>query len=122
MTMSKMLEATCVGGVVTQGGAPVPGADVLSEGIGASTGVLLLDDDQAVYVAKISPDLKSTLDGLITALTSISSALNALNTATLVTTCPAGAGVAGPPLVATSDIAVINSTKAQLQFLRGVLK
>lgn len=120
--MSKMLEANCIAGVVSSGGVPIPAASILSEGIGASSGILLLDDDQATYVAKTSPDLKSTLEGLISALTSISSALNALNTATLTTTCPAGAGVAGPPLVAAADIAAINTAKAQLQFLKGVLK
>lgn len=120
--MSKMLDATCVAGVVSTGGVPVPGVGILSEGVGASTGILFLDEDQAMYLAKISPDLKSTLDGLISALTSISSALNALNTATLLTTCPAGSGVAGPPLVATADITAINTAKAQLLFLKGMLK
>jgi len=120
--MSKMLEATCIAGVVSSGGIPVPDVFILSEGVGASTGILFLDQDQATYIPKTSPDLKSTLEGLISALTSISSALNTLNTTTLVTTCPAGAGVAGPPLVAAGDIAALNTAKAQLQFIKGALK
>lgn len=120
--MSKVLHANCAGGLVYSNGVPVPSAQILSEGVGESSGVLLVDQGEAVYVAKISPDLKATLDGLVSALTSISSALNALNTATLATTCPAGAGVAGPPLVASADIAAINTAKAQLLFLKGVLK
>jgi hypothetical protein len=121
--MSKLIEATCQNGVVTADGVPVPAADILSEGVGSSEGVLLLDGEQAKYLAKISPDLKTTLDKLITALEKIASALSAIDgVGSLITTCGAGPGSATWIPVATADIAAINTAKSQLQTLKGALK
>lgn len=117
-----MLPATCVGGVVTAEGVPIPSAEILSEGVGQSEGVVFLDEDEARYVAKITPDLKTTLEKLSDALGSIASALTAIDTKTLVTTCGAGSGTAGPTPVAALDITAINTAKAAVDTLKAGLK
>lgn len=124
--MSKVLEASCVGGVVTADGVPVGSAQILSEGVGSSQGVLLLDEDLARYIAKTSPDLKTTLERLITALEKIASALTSLDTAGFLIGVTGGAaspavGIPGTP-VAASDIAAITAAKVQLNTLKGMLK
>ena len=79
--MSKMLEATCVAGVVTSDGVPVPAAEILSEGVKASEGILLLEGDKAKYVTSNASDIKdliSSLEGIldqtITILTAVDTA------------------------------------------------
>ncbi len=120
--MSKMLEASCVAGVVTAGGFPVPAADILSEGVGSSTGVLILDEDEAKYIAKTSPDLKTTLTKLISILTDLTTALTSIDTKVLVTTCGAGPGSTIALPLAASNIASITATQAELSVLKEMLK
>ena len=124
--MSKVLEATCVAGVVTVDGIPVPAATVLSEGVAQSEGLLILDEDTANYVAKTSPDLKETLDKLSSALDSIASALQAIDTAGYIISVSGGAmspaiGIPSPP-VAVADIAQINAAKAEIDLFKEMLK
>lgn len=111
--MSKSLEATCVLGVVTAEGVPVPSATVLSEGVGPSTGVLVLDDEKAFYLAKTSPDLKSTLEQVIAALTQVATSLTTLGAAIPTVTTP-------PTLAA--EVANLTSKIALLTALKEVLK
>jgi hypothetical protein len=111
----KMLEATCIAGVVKVGALPVLGATILSQGIGASSGVLLLqDDDGKIYIAKTTPDLTTTLDQLTTALTQIASALTVLDAKPL-GTLPAVPGAA-------ANIAAITAANAALTALKAILK
>jgi len=117
--MSKILEATCEDGIVTALGVEVQDVEILSEGVGASSGVLILDGDKAYYVAKTSPDLKTTLEKLSDALGSISSALSAIDGAGHL--IAATAGVPGPP-VASGDISSLNSSKGELDDLLEELK
>lgn len=113
----KLLTATCVGGIVTSGGLPVVGATVLSEGVGPSSGVLLLqDDDGKIYIAKTSGDLNSTLTQLITALDNVASALSAIDVK------PVGGTGSAPAPAAASNIAAITAAKVALTTLQGVLK
>jgi hypothetical protein len=118
--MSKMLEATCVSGVVTAGGVPVPAADILSEGVGSSEGILLLDQDQAKYLAKTSPDLKTTLDKLVTILGQLTSALTSIDNKVLI--YAAGPGTTAPTPTATSNIAAITTIQTELSALKESLK
>jgi hypothetical protein len=120
--MSKILQASCVGGVVTASGVPVPAATVLSEGVGSSSGVLLLDEDKATYVAKTSPDLKTTLTKIISVLGQLTTALTLIDTKVMVTTCGAGPGTAGPTPLAASNITQIASIQAELTILKESLK
>jgi hypothetical protein len=121
--MSKIIEATCVGGVVTADDVPVPAAEILSEGVGESEGILILDEDKAKYIAKTSPDLKATLEKLITTLEKLSAALTAIDSAgPLSTTCGAGPGTATWVPVNASNISAINALKAEVESFKEMLK
>lgn len=112
--MTKMLEATCVAGVVTADGVPVVSAEILSEGVGASSGVLFLDEDQAKYIPKTSPDLKTTLEKIASALSSIASALTTIDGKPTGTLPPAPA--------AAASIAQISAVQVEISALKEVLK
>lgn len=127
--MSKMLEASCVAGVVTAGGFPVPAADIQSEGVGPSEGILILDEDKAKYLAKTSPDLKSTLDDLSSLLGTITTTLTTIAT----TLTSIGAGMTGPTTAPpptlptnvasiTSDVATLTALKVEVDLLKASLK
>lgn len=129
LTMSKMLDASCVAGVVTSEGVPVPTATILSEGVGPSSGVLLLDEDKARYIAKISPDLKATIEKLIDALTETASALNSTVSAFLsIASGMTGSTTAPPPTLAadllpiTTSASSITATKVLLETLKEMLR
>lgn len=120
--MSKALQATCVAGIVIADSVPVPVATILSQGVGSSSGVLILDDDKATYIAKTTPDLETTLTKLISVLTELTSALTSIDTKVLVTTCPAGAGTTVPLPLAASNITALTALKTELTTLKGMLK
>lgn len=113
--MSKMLDATCVSGVVTSGGFPVAAAEILSKGVGPSTGLLILDEDRAKYVTSNATDLESTLTTLASVLTTIATSLTSI-----------GAGMTGPttapPPTLAADVAQITAAVAQINLLKGLLK
>jgi hypothetical protein len=112
-----MLAATCLAGIVTADGLPVLGATLLSEGLGPSSGILVLqDDDGKYYVAKTSTDLNTTLTQLITALSHVASALAAIDVK------PVGGTGSAPAPAAAADIAAITTASAALATLQGVLK
>lgn len=113
--MSKALEATCVAGVVTAGGIPVPAADILSKGIGPSTGILILDEDRAKYVTSNATDIESTLTQIASALTTISTALTSIGAAMT------GPTTAPPPTLPT-DVAQILAAVIQINLIKGLLK
>lgn len=105
--MSKMIPATCVGGVVTAEGVPVAAATILSEGVGQSEGVVLLDEDEARYIAKISPDLKTTIERLISTIEKSVQGLTACTTAfSNIAAAMTGVTTAPPPTLA-ADLAAI---------------
>jgi hypothetical protein len=118
-----MLEATCVAGVVTSEGVSVPAADVLSEGVAQSSGILFLDEDKAKYVTSSAQDLKTTIEDLIDILGDVASALSSIDgVGSLITTCGAGPGSATWVPVATASIAAINTGIGQLTTLKENLK
>lgn len=120
--MAKILPATCSTGVVTADGVPVPSAVILSEGIGASQGILVLDEDDAKYIPKTSPDLKETLEKLVSALGSLTTALTAIDLKSQATSCPAGSGATIPLPLAAASIASISSVQSELIVLKETLK
>lgn len=77
--MSKIIPATCVGGVVTAEGVPVPGAVILSEGVGQSSGYLVLDGSEKTYIPKTSPDLKSSIQSLSSIIEKVAQILTSLD-------------------------------------------
>ncbi len=132
--MTKVLEASCVGGVVTVDGFAVPSATILSEGVGASNGVVLLDDDQAFYINATSADLKSTLDTLIDVLTEVKTALDktvasltSIDTHAPLLVATTGTAVAQTGTatwvpVAATNIAGITTAATQIAVLKGQLQ
>jgi len=120
--MSKVLEATCVAGIVKVGALPITDTEILSEGEGASEGVIILQEDKRYYLAKTSGDLKEALDRLSSALGDLTSALTAIDTKSQATTCLAGPGVTVPTPVAASSIASIVTAHAAIDVLRGMLR
>lgn len=91
----------------------------MSEGVGQSAGVVVLDESRAYYLAKTSEDLKTTLDKVIAALGKVASAIQALDTNGFL--IAADAGVPSGP-VAAADIAEINTISGELNALKAALK
>lgn len=114
--MTKMLEATCVGGVVTAGGVPVAAADILSQGVQASVGVLLLEEDTAKYLTSNATDIKTTLEKIIALLTDLTAAL------TLIDAKPTGGAGSAVTPVAAANIVNLTALSAQLAILKEALK
>lgn len=112
--MSKILQATCKTKSVKWEGAPVE-AEILSEGNGESTGVLLLEKDKAFYLTSNATDLKLTLEKLIDALTKVTETLTAIGSGMT------GPTTAPPPTLAT-NVTAINAIVTELTTLKGNLK
>lgn len=119
--MSKILRGTCQNGVVREGDAIVPEAVLLSEGVGASEGLVILEEDEASYIAKTSPDLKTTLEKLIAALGQISTAINSLDTRGFLIGVTGATPIVGPPAL-SGTVSQINSAKEDLETLKGDLR
>ncbi len=113
--MSKALAATCTAGVVLVDGLPLPGATILSEGVGPSGGVAILDETSAFYVAKTSPDLKTTLDKLISILTELTTVLP------LIDAKPTGGVGSAPTPVTVSSVANLTAISLELTALKEVM-
>ena len=113
--MSKILDATCQGKVVTSQDVQVPAAKILSEGIGESEGLLLLEGARATYITSSASDLKQTLNQVAEALQTIAGALEAI-----------GSNMTGdttsPPGSLPGDVASIQSAATALQALMENLK
>lgn len=113
--MTKILEATCIAGVVTADELPVLTAQILSEGIGPSTGILLMQEDAQFYIPKTTPDLETTLENLVDVLTTIATTLTTIGAGML------GPATAPPPTLA-ANVASINAVAAELTVLSEMLK
>jgi len=81
--VTKMVEATCVGGVVKIDGFPVAGAVVMGQGIGPSSGVAFLDGTSVTYVPLQQTDLKNLITQLSTIVTQIAAITAALDAVTV---------------------------------------
>jgi hypothetical protein len=89
--MTKTLNASCALNIVSVGGSPVVEAAVLSQGTASSTGVMLLDEDNAVYLTSNASDIATVIDKLISSLNTI---------VTQVSTVVPGIGAALAPTIA----------------------
>lgn len=116
--MSKILEATCEDGVVTDTAEniEVPEATILSEGVAPSEGVLILQNGSKWYLCSNATDIKDLLEQIVTALTNISSALSTIDAKPV-----GGSGSAPAPAVA-SNVSAITSAKNTLDTLKDNLK
>jgi hypothetical protein len=83
--MARVLEATCEAGIVTVSGLQIT-AEILSQGVEASSGVVILDGEKAFYVANTYEDLSEIIDEVCGLVDQISTVLTGLDA---VTTVPA---------------------------------
>jgi hypothetical protein len=114
--MAKALQGSCIGGVVSVGSLPVPGTKILSEGVGPSDGLVVIDNEECTYVPKTSGDLKTTLDKITQALGQVISALTTIDAK------PVGGTGSAPAPGAATNIAQLTSLQAELSALKGMLK
>lgn len=114
--MIKALDATCVGGVVSIGGAPVVGAVILSQGVGQSTGVAYIDGDKVFYVAKTTPDVATILEKLSNSLSELITALG------LIDAKPVGGVASAPAPAAAANIVNLTAISVELTALGAMLK
>ncbi len=113
--MSKILEASCVANTVTVDDLPVLTAQILSEGVGESEGVMLMQGDKQYYIAKISPDLKTTIEKLSDLIVKLVPIITAI-----------GSGMTGPttapPPTLAVDLAELTAINVELTTLKSMLK
>lgn len=119
--MPKILNATCVGGVVKYGALPVQDVAIFSEGVGESAGLLILDKDLKAYMPKTTPDLKTTIEKISSSLDELSGVLTQIAT----TLTSIGAGMTGPttapPPTLAADVVQINLSGANLTAIKAEL-
>jgi hypothetical protein len=113
--MSKILEASCVGEVVTVEGIPLENVEILSEGLGQSEGALLMEGQKKFYITSSASDLSSTIDQIVEGLNKTVEGLNAAGGA-----LNGIAGGAGTSTIAAATgiapiIAALNTLKGQLK-------
>jgi len=93
----------------------VPGAQVLSLGKQASSGLVFLDGDNAWYFPSSATDIETTLGHIGEALTKIASVLTSI-----------GAGMTGPttapPPTLATDVAALTQIQGLINTLKGALK
>lgn len=126
--MTKVLPASCENGEVTVEGVKIEGT-ILGAGIAASTGVLILEDDKLpIYFASSAPDIEATLTGLIDIVTDLAASVTTIaNTLTAIGTGMTGSTTAPPAALATGvaqlnlKVTAFNTTKTQLEELKGRL-
>lgn len=113
--MAKVLEASCENGIVTLEGQQIEVDLLLSEGVAPSTGVLIIDGAKTYYVARTSPDLKSSLETITEAINSIADIFTAI-----------GAGMTGPttapPGTLAADVTELQALATELEDLGEALK
>jgi hypothetical protein len=114
--MTKSVAATCTAGVVTIDSMPVPGAVILSAGVGSSSGTAFIDGDKVYYVANTTPDLKTLLEKVISLLTELTTVL------TLIDAKPTGGVGSATTPVAAAAVVNLTALSVQLTTLNGILK
>jgi hypothetical protein len=127
--MSKILKATCAAGVVIAEDDEVPvDADILSEGVGDSEGLLILNKNKATYITSNASDLKTDIEKTVDALTKCASS-NTTLAGSLTAIAGALTALANPvptlltdATTLTANAAAINVAIGLLNTLKGTLK
>ncbi len=127
--MTKIIPATCENGKVTADGVEVPDVQILGAGVKSSSGLLIIADDSApVYIVSNSTDLDQTLADVIQVVTDVAAALTTITTSlTSLAAGMHGPTTAPPPTLPTdvaditAKVASLNTTKTDLQNLKGEL-
>lgn len=103
----RVLNATVEGGAVKYNGVIVPNCPILGEGLGDSSGFIVIAKKDIVYLPKTTPDISA----LISKLEGLCSAISAITVTT-------GGIVSSPPL----NSGAIDAIKGELASLRGALR
>ncbi len=108
--MAKVIDASCVDGVVTALGLQLPDVEILSEGEGSSVGIVIIDVDKSYYVASNALDIKAlleSLDEIIGKVVEIATSLDAVTVS---------------PGTAASAIAQLSAMQAELALTQETLR
>lgn len=104
--MSKVLPATCQDNQVTVEGQVIE-AEILSNGVGESSGLAIIDEDKAYYLPNMTSDISTILTDLSTMIKDIAAMLTAI-----------GAGMTGPttapPPTLAADVAALQAKAQEL--------
>jgi len=113
--MTRALQATCENNIVKISGLTVEEAQVLSKGIGSSSGVCIISHDKVFYLPNSVSDLESTLTKMAAAITKIATIFTSI-----------GAGMTGPttapPGTLVTDVVELNTMVTEINTLKGQLK
>lgn len=113
--MSKIRKASCVSDIVSIDSKVVIGAEIFSDGMGESEGLLIQDEVNTFYFASNASDIKT----LLTKLIDIVGKTNAILT-------NIGLGMTGPttapPPTLAADLLAIDAIKSELNILKENLK
>lgn len=113
--MTRVLAATCENSEVKISGLTVQEAEILSEGIGQSTGCVIISKDKVFYITSNATDLKDSITKVVEAITKISSILTSI-----------GAGMTGPttapPPTLATDVLELNGIGSELTTISEALK
>lgn len=120
--MTKILNANCVGGVITTGAGIVPECPNQGEG-GNSSGFLIISDDKFFYQPKTTPDVKSLIEQIENLCGKLGSLCDAIGAITVL--CSGPGAPSGTPLNASAFTLAktdINTIKSSLTTLKSSLK
>ena len=119
--MSKVIEATCVDGKVSVAGNVIDSVEILTAGVGESSGLLIIDADKAYYLTVNTPDLKTTVEKVIELIEDLASAI----TKTADTLTAIGTGMTGsttaPPAALPGNVTFINNKVTELNATKNDL-
>jgi len=105
----KIFDANCAAGIVLVDGLPVVGCSILGEGVGASSGYLVMAENNLVYLPKTTPDVKT----LIELIESLCDNISSITVTTI---------ALGSPTSTPINSAAFVALKAQLTVLKTSLK
>lgn len=108
--MSKILEATCENGEVTCETQTIEDAEILSEGVKSSEGVLVIEEKKKTYIASNATDIKDLINALSDCLDKIVTIATGLDAVTT------------PPATQAANIAQLVTLNATLDAIKDNLK
>lgn len=116
--MTRVFEATCSGKIVQVPQESIPAvldAIIVGSGVGPSEGVILIFRDATAYIPNVSPDIKATIEQLISITQKVASILTNI-----------GGGMTGPttapPPSLPTDVVELGNMVAQLTALKESLR
>ena len=111
----KIFNATCASGVVLVGGLPVVNCPILGEGVGASSGYLIMAENKLVYLPKTTPDVKSFLTQTENLCGKLENLCDAIQAITVICSSP------GSPSGTPINSAAFAITKMELIQIHSIL-